>query len=178
MEQLYYYMAHLRCNIGYLINFPHETGFPDVHNVGIVTGNQVNVFVNNCIYGDGIESISIPKDNKKVTNDKEKSLTPIIYKAVNTTVQEVVERDVTTELVHDLAKLDIDRPITEKVAVKGGKAVVQIVAPKCPVVKGPISPHSAANATVFVAPIASSTKQPCKVCVSKNELCRIHKGKY
>jgi hypothetical protein len=86
----------------------------------------VNVFVNNCIYGDGIESISIPKDNKIVTNDKEKSLTPIIYKAVNTTVQEVVERDVTTELVHELAKLDIDRPITEKVAVKGGKAVVQI----------------------------------------------------
>ena len=40
MEQLYYYMAHLRCNIGYLINFPHETGFPDVHNVGIVTGNH------------------------------------------------------------------------------------------------------------------------------------------
>ncbi len=38
MEQLYYYMAHLRCNIGYLINFPHETGFPGVLNVGIVTG--------------------------------------------------------------------------------------------------------------------------------------------
>ena len=160
----------------------------------------MNVFVNNCIYGDGIESISIPKDNKIVTNDKEKSLTPIIYKAVNTTVQEVVERDVTTELVHDLAKLDIDRPSTEKAAIKGGKAVgqsgnlslshsfthlfiltcikLQSIAPKCPVVKGPISPHSAANATVFVAPIASSTKQPCKVCVSKNELCRIHKGKY
>ena len=158
----------------------------------------MNVFVNNCIYGDGIESISIPKDNKIVTYGKEKSLTPIIYKAVNTTIQEVVERDVTTELVHDLAKLDIDRPSTEEAAVKVGKAVaqsgnlshsfthlfiltckqLQSLAPKCPVVKGPISPHSAANATVFVAPIASSTRQPCKVCVSKNELCRIHKGKY
>ncbi len=42
-------------------------------------GNQVNVFINNCIYGDGIESISIPKDNKTVTYDKEKSLIPIIY---------------------------------------------------------------------------------------------------
>lgn len=38
MEQLYYYMAHLRCNVGYLINFPHETGFPNVLDVGIATG--------------------------------------------------------------------------------------------------------------------------------------------
>jgi GxxExxY protein len=34
LKQLHYYMHHLQIDHGYLINFPHDTGFPEVDNSG------------------------------------------------------------------------------------------------------------------------------------------------
>ncbi len=84
----------------------------------------MNVFINNCIYGDAIGTIRVANHENKIENtNDEKNLSPIIYKALNTTIQEKDERDETSEIVNDLAKLDITKPSTHKtVTAKGGKA--------------------------------------------------------
>ena len=88
----------------------------------------MNVFINNCIYGDATGSIRVANYEHKIENiGDEKKLSPVIYKALNMTIQEIKderdERDETIEIVNDLAKLDIAKPSPRKPTVKGGKAV-------------------------------------------------------
>jgi GxxExxY protein len=51
-HQLQFYMHHFKIDHGYLINFPHDTGFPD-----LPEGDKKDVFVENIICG--MESIKL-----------------------------------------------------------------------------------------------------------------------
>lgn len=121
MKQLQFYMHHLDIDIGYLINFPHDTGFPDLPATAMYRQ-------------------TILSGNAGVLSDRNTR-----GRNANAQVQIIkVER---------VGTMDDNRVPSSCISLS----------------------QSAQKTGNFVAPIARSTGEPCKLCMKYQSYCTYHK---
>ncbi len=124
MKQLQFYMHHLDIDIGYLINFPHDTGFPDlpstaIYRQTILLGNADVLSDRNTRGSNANAQVQIIKVERVSTADDGRIPSPCVSLAQST--------------------------------------------------------QQSGN---FIAPIAKTTGEPCKLCMKQQSYCRYHREKF
>ena len=124
MKQLQFYMHHLDIDIGYLINFPHDTGFPDLPSTAI-------------------------------------------YRQTILSGSEDVLSDRNTRGSNANARVQIIKAERVSPGVDDSRAPSPCVS----------LAQSAKKTGNFIAPIARTTGEPCKLCMKYQSYCRYHREK-
>jgi GxxExxY protein len=180
LKQLQFYMHHLHIDKGYLINFPHDTGFPDIPAVAL----DGSVFKHEVILGDPTQL------SNRSTRGRHANAMVQIIKVVRSQ-----SRSISTLFVPPVAKVGISSSI--KAGISSSVDTVISSRFQVPIAKttgmpcklctksqaycrfhvrstGTASSVDTVISSRFQVPIAKSTGMPCKLCTKSQAYCRFH----
>jgi GxxExxY protein len=168
LKQLQFYMHHLNIDKGYLINFPHDPGFPDTP-IAVDGG----VFKHEVILGD-------PQLSDRSTRDKHADATVQIVKVVRSREDaRVLEAGITSSGLAGISSR-FKVPIAKTTGMPCKLCTKNQM--YCRIHVGKFinisSSGLAGISSRFKVPIAKTTGMPCKLCTKSQMYCRIHVGKF
>ena len=180
VKQLEYYMVHFNIDVGYLINFPHESGFPPVDSLEFafqqthISGpSALDHPISDAILrrriGGGVSTSSSPHIIKltKVLclNPPALATPPQMPAASSRKKEEAEEGKGTTDTTATTGGTTADRNTVDRNTADRNSTPPSAIT-------APAFPQRRDNATSFG--IAESTGKPCKVCIRQNRYCKYH----
>lgn len=148
LKQLEFYMLHLDIDIGYLINFPHDMGFPDLPTTAMYRQTILS----------GVTTEMLSDRNTRARH-------------ANSQVQIIkVERVVTNEHSSD------HRPYASKSQSLDDLLLPRYVKSTANhvVARSAAAATTTTSKSAFIVPIAKKTGEPCKICKRLQTYCQYH----
>jgi GxxExxY protein len=162
LRQMEYYLAHFRVDTGFLVNFPHEVGFPDISDIGCVF-SQLRL--------SGDVDI-LPDRTTRAGSSRVKPRTPQVVKVVRCHSEEP-EKVCSGENTTTKVKKEQQRGGHAAAAAVSGLDRTDMSSPAAAGVgrSGTGSGSRAGPGRVFGI---TAKGTPCKVCIQLGEYCKYH----
>ena len=149
MQQLQFYMYHFDIEIGYLINFPRDKGFPDLPSTATYRQTILSG-------GTSAEMLSDRNTRARLANAQVQIIK----------VERVVTKEEQSPSVHN----DLDLLLEPKRVVP-----TPVLSRAQPTIVARSAVAARTTTSTFIVPIAKKTGEPCKLCMKYQSYCRYHK---